>query len=119
LITQPNNRLAFTKGGDLELAARVNLANIVRQTHLEPAAALQGTEPFCTAVSVLSMCIIFFWRALRRCWWIVRRNVISHVKLTWIQSSQDSNNPVTGVRVYIREYTLIRASSAIAANIVL
>jgi len=44
----------------------VNLANVVRQTHLELAEALQGTETFCTVVSVLSICILFFWRALRR-----------------------------------------------------
>jgi len=106
-------------GGASELAARMNLVNIVRWTHIEVAEALQCTVPFCTTVTVFSICIIFFCRALLWYRKIVRRDIISHFQLTWIQSSQDSNNPVTGVRVYIRKYTLITASSAIAANIVL
>ena len=44
-------------GGGLELAARVNLGNIVRQTHLELAVVLPSTEPFSTKVSVLSVCL--------------------------------------------------------------
>ena len=47
-------------GGASELAARMNLVNIVRWTHLEVAEALQCTVPFCTTVTVFSICIIFF-----------------------------------------------------------
>ena len=61
------------------------------QTHLEEAAAMTGTESFCTVKPVILTCLFYFWRVLRRSqkqssWYKFART------LTWIRRSQDSNN---------------------------
>ena len=83
-----NRIIVLPLKGGLNNCRSSNLADVVKETHLELSAASQCTEPFCTVKPVMFNQYVLLLTSTTS---VLLISNLLHAELTWIRCSQDSN----------------------------